>query len=219
MPDDEPDPTPTATAPTVETTPTPVPTPTVEPTPTPVPQYISVSGTKTWVDNDDAEGRRPESITVRLLQNGAVIQEQTVTAASGWRYTFSNLPQNDPATGEAYTYTINERIVNGYYARVDGYNLENTLIPDAPVPRIPHDPNDPATRIIEYRTPLGVKAIELTEEDLEGLMDLFDYGTPLWGGLLGTGDEVPVYPFVFGGIGIAAVIALLLSRKKRKGMN
>ena len=54
------------------------------------------------------------------------------------------------------------------------------------------------------------------EEELEELIDLFDYGTPLWGGLLGTGDETPTYPYVFGGAGALALLALLLIGRKRR---
>ena len=57
-----------------------------------------------------------------------------------------------------------------------------------------------------------------TEEELAELFDLFGYGTPLWGtGLLPTGDETPLYPFVFGGVGLMALLGWLITgRKKRK---
>ena len=50
----------------------------------------------------------------------------------------------------------------------------------------------------------------MTEEEFEDLLDMLDYGTPLWG-MLGTGDETPAYPFVFAGIGAAAIIALIVT--------
>ena len=59
--------------------------------------------------------------------------------------------------------------------------------------------------------PFGSKS----EGELEDLFDLFDYNTPLWG-MMGTGDETPVYPYVFGGAGVLAVVALLVFGKKRK---
>ena len=57
---------------------------------------------------------------------------------------------------------------------------------------------------------------ELSEENLEQLLDLYDYNTPLFGGLLGTGDKMPIYPFVFGGIGVAAVLLLIIFGRRRK---
>ena len=54
------------------------------------------------------------------------------------------------------------------------------------------------------------------EEDLEELVELFDYDTPLWGGLLGTGDETPVYPFVFGAIALVSIAMLLADSRRRR---
>ena len=56
----------------------------------------------------------------------------------------------------------------------------------------------------------------MTEEEVDEFTDILDYGTPLWGQLLGTGDETPIYPFVFGGIGVVAIIALVFFGRKRK---
>ena len=55
-----------------------------------------------------------------------------------------------------------------------------------------------------------------TPEENVTLITMLDAEVPLFGGLLKTGDELPVYPFVFGGIGLmAAIAAFILSRKKR----
>ncbi|MEH7649188.1 Cna B-type domain-containing protein, partial [Bacillus toyonensis] len=85
----------------------------------------SVSGTKTWNDNNATD--RPSSIQVELLQNGNVIQTQEVTAANGWNYTFVDLAQYD-ANGVAYTYTVKEKPVAGYKSEVNGYNITNTKV-------------------------------------------------------------------------------------------
>ncbi|WP_144597205.1 Cna B-type domain-containing protein, partial [Bacillus cereus] len=85
----------------------------------------SVSGTKTWKDNNATD--RPSSIQVDLLQNGNVIQTQEVTAANGWKYTFADLAQYD-ASGVAYTYTVKEKPVAGYKSEVNGYNITNTKV-------------------------------------------------------------------------------------------
>ncbi|PFI21904.1 Cna B-type domain-containing protein, partial [Bacillus cereus] len=85
----------------------------------------SVSGTKTWNDNNATD--RPSSIQVDLLQNGNVIQTQEVTAANGWKYTFADLAQYD-ANGDAYTYTVKEQSVAGYKSEVKGYDITNTKV-------------------------------------------------------------------------------------------
>ncbi|WP_280147517.1 Cna B-type domain-containing protein, partial [Bacillus cereus] len=85
----------------------------------------SVSGTKTWNDNNATD--RPSSIQVDLLQNGNVIQTQDVTAANSWKYTFADLAQYD-ANGVAYTYTVKEKPVAGYKSEVKGYDITNTKV-------------------------------------------------------------------------------------------
>ncbi|WP_215597682.1 Cna B-type domain-containing protein [Bacillus mycoides] len=85
----------------------------------------SVSGTKTWNDNNATD--RPSAIQVDLLQNGNVIQTQDVTAANSWKYTFADLAQYD-ANGVAYTYTVKEKPVAGYKSEVKGYDITNTKV-------------------------------------------------------------------------------------------
>ncbi|HHY2675861.1 TPA: Cna B-type domain-containing protein [Bacillus toyonensis] len=85
----------------------------------------SVSGTKTWNDNNATD--RPSSIQVDLLQNGNVIQTKEVTAANSWNYTFADLAQYD-MNGVAYTYTVKEQPVVGYKSEVNGYNITNTKV-------------------------------------------------------------------------------------------
>ena len=184
---------------------TPVPTATNTPVPTPVPEqeYIRIAGQKIWRDNDDELGLRPTSVTVRLLQNGVKIAQQTVTAENDWNYSFENLPVWDDY-GSAYHYAVNEQLVVGYYSIVNGYNLVNTLLPvEAETP--------------EKQTPEGFAKKRLTIGELSNLINLFEYDTPLFGELLGTGLETPVYPFVFAGIGgLALLLLAAMSWKKRR---
>lgn len=162
-------------------------------------EYVDISGTKTWMN--DTEEDRPESITVQLLRDGAVLEEKVVTAADGWAYNFGTLPQDD-GYGHVYTYEVTEQMISGYYLTVDGFNLTNVRIPTRER-GTPPEPKTPRFR-------------DFPEEGLEELIDIFDYDVPLWGGLLGTGAEVPVYPFVFAGIGVAALIVLVVFGRKKK---
>ncbi|HEY4599754.1 MAG TPA: Cna B-type domain-containing protein [Cerasibacillus sp.] len=81
-----------------------------------------VSGTKTWLD-DNSE-TRPESITVKLLQNGKEIDSQEVTADDDWEYSFTDLDEFDE-NGVAYKYAVEEETVKGYETIIDGYDLTN----------------------------------------------------------------------------------------------
>ena len=102
----------------------------------------TVSGTKTWKDNDDQDGKRPDSIKVNLLANGKVVQIKTVTASDNWKYSFTNLPEFE--NGQKITYTVTEDAVAGYTSTVDGYNITNTHNPTTPKkPQVPNNPTTP----------------------------------------------------------------------------
>uniref|UniRef100_UPI001D154544 Cna B-type domain-containing protein n=1 Tax=Streptococcus ruminantium TaxID=1917441 RepID=UPI001D154544 len=92
------------------------------------PETTQVSGTKTWDDNNDQDGKRPKSITVNLLADGKVVQSQEVTAANNWEYTFTDLPKY--ANGKEIVYTVEEVKVDGYETKVEGTNITNTHTPE-----------------------------------------------------------------------------------------
>ena len=54
-------------------------------------ELIEIQGTKTWVDNNNQDGKRPESIRIHLYQNGEYVTSKVVTENSNWSYTFTNL--------------------------------------------------------------------------------------------------------------------------------
>lgn len=93
------------------------------------PETIKISGSKTWDDADNQDGKRPESITIRLYANGeeAVGHVQTVTAADGWSWKFTDLPKFED--GEEIIYTISEDQVSGYQPEIDGYDITNSHTP------------------------------------------------------------------------------------------
>ncbi len=87
----------------------------------------TVSGTKTWKDNNDQDGKRPDSIKVNLLANGKVVQSKTVKASDNWKYSFTNLPEFE--NGKKISYTVTEDQVKDYSTTVNGYNLTNSYTP------------------------------------------------------------------------------------------
>ena len=93
-----------------------------------IPEVVNISGEKTWNDNDDQDGKRPESIKVTLYKtvNGvkSKVEEKDVTKANGWKYEFKNLPKYEK--GKEIKYSIEEDSVAGYIGSLDGYNLTNT---------------------------------------------------------------------------------------------
>ena len=191
-------------------------------------RYIDLSGEKIWNDNDNDSGKRPTSITVRLYRDGVEIDSRVVTAGTNWSYTFQHLPVDD-GYGNIYTYEVREDGVNGYFSRIDGTTLTNSLIdgsvpptptsdgetptPGGGVPNVPEKPED----IPERKTGTPVPRFEdMGDEELEELFDMFGYGTPLYG-MFGTGDTVPAWVWICGAVGILAlVMAIVMGRKKRK---
>uniref|UniRef100_UPI0025892C7C Cna B-type domain-containing protein n=1 Tax=Streptococcus sp. TaxID=1306 RepID=UPI0025892C7C len=92
------------------------------------PETTDISGTKTWDDNDDQDGKRPNSITVNLLANGTVVDAKTVTADNDWNYAFTDLPKYD--NGNEIVYTVTEDAVEGYTSSVEGTTITNTHAPE-----------------------------------------------------------------------------------------
>ena len=91
------------------------------------PDTTEVFGTKTWNDNDDQDGKRPNSSTVNLLANGTKVASQEVTADTNWTYTFLNLAKY--ANGSAITYAVTEDSVDNYTVTINGYDITNNYTP------------------------------------------------------------------------------------------
>ena len=68
---------------------------------------------KDWNDFDDNDGKRPESITVKLLQNGSVVDSITITGPE-WNGVFADWDKYD-SNKQPYKYTLEEEPVE-YYA-------------------------------------------------------------------------------------------------------
>ena len=94
----------------------------------------SVTGTKTWVDNGNAQRTRPGSLRLTLYRSVSGGAETVVSGVSPawvkngdvWTYTFSNLPLRDSA-GRLYHYRVEETVPEGYTSSVSGYHFTNTL--------------------------------------------------------------------------------------------
>ena len=91
------------------------------------PETREVKGTKTWEDNNNQDGKRPDRITVNLLADGAPVATQEVTETDGWTYTFKDLPKFKE--GKEIVYTITENTVDNYVTKIDGFNITNTYKP------------------------------------------------------------------------------------------
>lgn len=93
------------------------------------PETIEISGSKTWDDHDNQDGKRPESITIRLYANGRELTDRTttVTEKDGWKWNFTNLLKYE--NGTEIVYTITEDAVADYTTTVTGFDVVNSYTP------------------------------------------------------------------------------------------
>ena len=107
------------------------------------PEKTAVKGHKIWKDEDNKDGIRPASITVKLLADGKETgQTATVSETSGWTYEFTGLDRY--REGKEITYTVEEvNVPDSYTASVEGYNITNTHTPEKPTPGKPNEPGKP----------------------------------------------------------------------------
>ena len=95
----------------------------------------TLTGSVIWIDNDNAAGRRPQSVLVHLLADGQDTGiSVTVDEAMGWKYSFENLPRFKD--GKEIIYSVREDEVEGYSNQAEGMNVTNRLLVDAQVKEV-----------------------------------------------------------------------------------
>ena len=98
-------------------------------------EKTSISGDKKWNDGDNQDGIRPDEIEVKLLANGAPIQNQTLKPdpTGKWSYKFDDLDKYDN-DGNLINYTVEEDEIQGYTASYEktatGYDIINEHKPE-----------------------------------------------------------------------------------------
>lgn len=71
-----------------------------------------------WMDENDHDGIRPESVTIRLFKNDEEYASKSITASDGWTWIFKDVPKRE--AGELITYTIKEDVVFEYTTTISG---------------------------------------------------------------------------------------------------
>ena len=79
----------------------------------PVDEKIGVSAAKVWDDENNTDGVRPSSVTLRLFADGVEIGSAQASEANGWTVSFGNLPKT--RNGAAISYAVKEDEVGNYY--------------------------------------------------------------------------------------------------------
>ena len=95
-------------------------------------QKRSISVNLKWVDAGNQTQRRPEKVTVELLQNGqGTGKTMDLSQANAWKADFTDFPKYDDS-GKLYSYNIREQAIDGYSPAISGtagsgFTLTNTI--------------------------------------------------------------------------------------------
>ena len=89
----------------------------------------SVTGRVAWADQDNASGKRPDSVQIRLMANGQPYSAAvTVGVQGGWTAQWDELPVTQPGSKDAIVYTVEQvSVPEGYTAASDGQTVTNTI--------------------------------------------------------------------------------------------
>lgn len=92
-------------------------------------QRVSLSGEKTWDDDDNRDGKRPKSITVELYRDDELIDSATMSEETGWKYEFADLPKGyaDLSLDDHiyfYRYEVKEGAVQYYESESSGVDAD-----------------------------------------------------------------------------------------------
>ena len=102
-------------------------------------EYVTVSGVKTWDDDNNRDGKRPKSVTVELYRDNELFDSCTMSEETNWQYEFANLEKgfadiNIENHFHEYQYDVKEGAVEYYESSTGGIAAdpenENHLICD-----------------------------------------------------------------------------------------
>lgn len=89
-------------------------------------KLVNVHVEKTWNDNDNAAGMRPDSITVQLTQDGDVVATATLDADTKWQADFTDLDKYAEDGTTECDYEVNEIDVPGYKSEIKTVREDKT---------------------------------------------------------------------------------------------
>lgn len=89
-------------------------------------KLVNVHVEKTWNDNDNAAGMRPDSITVQLTQDGDVVATATLDADTKWQADFTDLDKYAEDGTTECDYEVNEIDVPGYKSEIKTVSEDKT---------------------------------------------------------------------------------------------
>ena len=86
---------------------------------------------KIWEDNNNKEGKRPNTVTIQIKKGRNLVEEAEVSNKENWKHTFKGLQKYD-SNGQEINYTIDEGELQGeaqmYYTKeIEGTTIKNKM--------------------------------------------------------------------------------------------
>lgn len=94
-------------------------------------ETIDIPVEKVWVDGDNADGLRPDAVTIQLYADGEAVEGKFLTLSANddpaWKGVFEDLPKNKAdAVGQEIVYSVKEVNANGEEEAPEGYTAAVT---------------------------------------------------------------------------------------------
>ena len=170
------------------------------------PDKTFVTVIKTWKDDKDAAGKRPESIIVRLYADGTEVGRTTLSEDDGWFAIFKGLDARKD--GKEIKYTVTEDKVTDYTSSISGdaqkgYTITNTYTGKAPEKKKDEEESNKT---------------DTSKTNVSSKSSAASSGTP-GASAVKTGDNTPVMAYLVLTLAALAVMALagwMLIRRRRQ---
>ena len=88
-----------------------------------VTEKVDVDAIKVWDDNDNAEGFRPNDVTINLLADGKIIDTVILSEENDWKYNWTGLDKY--SDGQVIDYTVTENAVAQYSPHITKDNEDS----------------------------------------------------------------------------------------------
>ena len=105
------------------------------------PAKIDIPVKKIWNDDNDAKGKRPQSVHITLFADGVKADEVDLNAGDNWAHTFANMPKFKD--GKLIKYTVKEDAVASYESKITSDETEFQVTNTYKEPVKPNGGNDP----------------------------------------------------------------------------
>ena len=90
-------------------------------------EKVSINVSKTWVDTEEQQDKRPSSVTVVLKNGETEVERKELNSSNNWAETFTNLARYD-SLGNEINYTVEEVEVNEFYVSSISGDMENGYV-------------------------------------------------------------------------------------------